>query len=748
MSDAQRERTQEKEAARDAGPVEHSSTHSDARGYASAPVGARLGRDPVTSDQDDDEHEAVSAGEPAGTGQGAGGGSDGHAGGIAYGSSEGGSSSAGTITVQVVGRTDVGLVREHNEDNYLLADLATGSRDPQTFHEVSPAGLLLAVCDGMGGAAAGEVASQMAVDTLYEMMRRSVPPPDRDGLARSLVRSVEEAGTRIFESARADRSRRGMGTTATVAGLMDRTLFVGQVGDSRAYVLRNGELKQITKDQSLVNQLIEAGQLTEDEAEAFEHSNIILQALGTTEAVSVDLTFLELRCGDRLLMCSDGLSGLVHGDKIREVLSELPSLDACCERLIELAKDGGGHDNITVLLAEFGGAALAQPQASDLVGYQQYPLPLDQDRKATSPLHSDMPTLAPPSLRAPPMEEPELGREVRSSQNASSSAGRLFLFALLIVGAAGAVYYWMAERERRAHRVEGQPAIAPVAVADEVVEHVEVSVHSDVEAGELVADGVSYGSSADGVWTLELLPGVHRLEARSGGSVVTYSIVTVRDGVPAQVELSLPEGASGASVDAGAAVLAPLPRESGNSRRRERNRADGGERRSRRHRESIIYNPATGTTSSTTASSQTPAPNAPVFPTSGTGASSATPSPVPGGAHGTGTPSTTAPTKSGTSSSAPAAAVPTKSGTSPGAPASAVSTKSGTSPSAPSTTAPTKSGTSPSAPATGTPAKSATPSSAPATASSRTSASTSPDAAVAAARVSPSQTTASPKRDQ
>jgi PPM family protein phosphatase len=632
MSDAQRERTQGKEAARDAGPVEHSNTHSDGRGYASAPVGARLGRDPVTSDQDDSQHDGVSAGQPASAGRAA--------------TSDdfelpgdGGPTSAGAITVQVVGRTDVGLVREHNEDNYLLADLATGSRDPATFHEVSPAGLLLAVCDGMGGAAAGEVASQMAVDTLYEMMRRSVPPADRDGLARSLVRSVEEAGTRIFESARADRSRRGMGTTATVAGLMDRTLFVGQVGDSRAYVLRNGELKQITKDQSLVNQLIEAGQLTEDEAEAFEHSNIILQALGTTEAVSVDLTFLELRCGDRLLMCSDGLSGLVHGDKIRETLSEIRALDVCCERLIELAKDGGGHDNVTVILAEFGGAGLAQPQPTDIVGYQQYPLPLDQDRKLASPLHSDMPTLAPPSMRAPAMEEPEPGRDIRSAQSASSSAGRLFLFAILIVGAAGAVYYWMAERERRAHRVDGQPAIAPVAAADEAVAHVELEVHSDVEAGELVADGVSYGSAADGSWKLELLPGAHRLEARSGGSLITYKIVTVSEGVPQKVELSLPEGASGVATDAGGTLLAAPARESSSSKRRERSsssRGDGGERRSRRHQE---REPGSSAPAAAASPTSAPAPLPLSSTTTAAGAKAGTPpvgssAAVPSRSHG------------------------------------------------------------------------------------------------------------------
>ncbi|MDB4986202.1 MAG: serine/threonine phosphatase PrpC, regulation of stationary phase, partial [Myxococcaceae bacterium] len=495
------------------------------------------------------------------------------------------------------GRTDVGLVREHNEDNYLLADLATGSRDPQTFKDVSSAGLVLSVCDGMGGAAAGEVASQMAVDTLYEMMRRSVPSADRDALARSLVRSVEEAGSRIFESARADRSRRGMGTTATVAALMDKTLFVGQVGDSRAYVIRSGELKQITKDQSLVNQLIEAGQLTEDEAEAFEHSNIILQALGTTEQVSVDLTFLELRQGDRLLMCSDGLSGLVHGDVIREVLNEISDLDACCERLIELAKAGGGHDNVTVILAEFTGEGLAPPQPTDLVGYQQYPLPLDGDRRPAAPIHSDMPTLAPPSLGAPPPDGLELGREPSSTASPGSSAGRLVLFALLIAGAAGAVYFWMAERDRPARHVDVHQAIVPTPAEEAAPTRVPVLVNTDVESGELIVDGESYGGATAGQWKLELAPGPHRLEARAGGSSITSSLVTVHEGQPATVALSMPAGASLLASDAGVAqpegVARPVKdKEPTRKRGHASSDASAAERRARRHREaSVIYTP-------------------------------------------------------------------------------------------------------------------------------------------------------------
>ncbi len=459
--------------------------------------------------------------------------------------------SGGAITVHVVGRSDVGLVREHNEDNYLLADLATGSREPSKFSEVPHAGLLFAVCDGMGGAAAGEVASQMAVDTIFEMMRRSVPSPDRDSFARSLVRSVEEAGTRIFEGARADRTRRGMGTTSTVAALMDKTLFVGQVGDSRAYVLRNGELKQVTKDQSLVNQLIEAGQLTEAEAEAFEHSNIILQALGTTDQVTVDLTFLELRRGDRLMMCSDGLSGLVHGDVIRDVMVEYRDLGACCERLIELAKAGGGHDNVTVILCEFGGEGLQAATPSDLAGYQQYPLPLSEDGRGMGS-DSTNPTLAPPTDRARGDGYDDFGDITGASRSASGSGARYIALGLVALLLAGAAWYFMmnAQKSSALPKVTANAA-APVVIAPEPPSRVEVVVRTDVEGAELIVDGESFGAGNEGRWVLDLPAGPHKLDARAGGSVVTTMLVTVREGIPATVLLSMPEGAALADDGAG-----------------------------------------------------------------------------------------------------------------------------------------------------------------------------------------------------
>src|SRR3954470_9254257 len=289
-----------------------------------------------------------------------------------------GESNSAGIRVRLFGRTDVGQIREHNEDNFLIADLTRGSRslmETDRIQGVAERGTALGGCDGMGGAAAGEVASQLAVDIIYEKLSQGDAPTNHDDLARRLVNAVEEAGGRIFNEARADRTRRGMGTTATVATLLDSRLFVAQVGDSRAYLLRNEGLVQVTRDQSLVNQLIEAGQLTEEEAETFEHNNIILQALGTAETVQVDLTYVDLARGDRLLLCSDGLSGMVRTDELREVLSSQRNSLEACKELTDRANRAGGHDNITVIVAEFDGPALASPTPDALISYQKYALP-------------------------------------------------------------------------------------------------------------------------------------------------------------------------------------------------------------------------------------------------------------------------------------------------------------------------------------------------------------------------------------
>ena len=282
---------------------------------------------------------------------------------------------AADIKVRLFGRTDVGQVREHNEDNFIVADLSKGSRglmESDRVQQVGDRGTLLGVCDGMGGAAAGEVASQLAVDIIHQKMSQGDSPKNHDDLAMRLVNAIEAAGLRIFSEAKLDRTRRGMGTTATIAAVMDDHLFLGQVGDSRAYILRGERLVQVTRDQSLVNQLIEAGQLTEEEAETFEHNNIILQALGTADTVQVDLTYVMLRREDTLLLCSDGLSGMVRNDEIREVLRTVDEPLEACKVLTERANQAGGHDNVTVVVAKFEGDGLKSAAKDDVEGLKYH----------------------------------------------------------------------------------------------------------------------------------------------------------------------------------------------------------------------------------------------------------------------------------------------------------------------------------------------------------------------------------------
>jgi serine/threonine protein phosphatase PrpC len=317
------------------------------------------------------------------------------------------------IRVRIFGRTDVGQVREHNEDNFLVADLTRGTRglmEADRTQIIGDRGAVFGVCDGMGGAAAGEVASQLAVDIIHQKMSQGDPPENHDDLAARLVRAIEAAGLRIFTEAKLDRTRRGMGTTSTIAALVDKHLFVGQVGDSRAYILRGERLVQVTRDQSLVTQLIEAGQLTEEEAETFEHNNIILQALGTSDTVQVDLTHVELRRGDALMLCSDGLSGMIRNDEIREILRSIDDPLESCKVLTDRANQAGGHDNITVVVAKFEGDGLegAAQEDIDRLRYEKYQLPSrSQDRGETLPEPRPVKdlTTAKISLR-PPRAEP------------------------------------------------------------------------------------------------------------------------------------------------------------------------------------------------------------------------------------------------------------------------------------------------------------------------------------------------------
>jgi protein phosphatase len=165
-----------------------------------------------------------------------------------------------------------------------------------------------------------------------------------------------------------------MGTTTTAVGVLGDRFFLSQVGDSRAYLIRQGQAVQLTKDQSLMQRLVEAGELTEEEAAKSERRNIILQALGPDARVKVDLTHQEARRGDTLVLCSDGLSGSVKKEEIAEIATRERDLQTACDRLIALANERGGPDNITVILARFDGEGLRPPEASAEVGHQVYPL--------------------------------------------------------------------------------------------------------------------------------------------------------------------------------------------------------------------------------------------------------------------------------------------------------------------------------------------------------------------------------------
>ena len=298
------------------------------------------------------------------------------------------------VQVSVFGKTDLGQTREHNEDTFLVADLSTGnaSLHPEVRrHEVGPRGSLFMVADGMGGAAAGELASAMAADLIYRHLATVWATDDDASPERFAFRmreAVELANQKIYSYAREHPEVRGMGTTVTAAGVDGHDLYLAQIGDSRAYLVRKGEAIQLTKDQSLMQRLVDAGELTEEEAEQSERRNIILQALGPDPRVKVDLTHQTLRRGDTLVLCSDGLSGLVRREEFSAMVRDHPELSNLCAALIDLANSRGGPDNITVVAAHFEGEGLPEPSETEGVGYSVYNLPetdVDEDEPAPTP---------------------------------------------------------------------------------------------------------------------------------------------------------------------------------------------------------------------------------------------------------------------------------------------------------------------------------------------------------------------------
>jgi serine/threonine protein phosphatase PrpC len=246
------------------------------------------------------------------------------------------------LAVEVAGQTDVGCVRANNEDNFGY-DLRYG---------------IFVVCDGMGGQAAGEVASKMGVDILLDYFRNEstateIPPANgQSGSAgaRSLVSAIQLANRTIYKAGQEQQGRGGMGSTIVAALVRGNSLAIGHVGDSRIYLVRQGAIQQLTQDHSLVMEQVRRGYITLEQAQKSEMQNIILRALGSEEAVEADVEDLVALPGDLLLMTSDGLTRHVSDEEILKILQEPGDLEHACSGLVQCAKDRGGDDNITCLL--------------------------------------------------------------------------------------------------------------------------------------------------------------------------------------------------------------------------------------------------------------------------------------------------------------------------------------------------------------------------------------------------------------
>lgn len=280
------------------------------------------------------------------------------------------------VSLRLASRTHVGLVRSNNEDSLVLGDLASG-RPSLTPGRMGPAGVLFGVCDGMGGAAAGEVASRMAASLILQHLARVEVGAEAGAFRDSLTSAVVRAGDSIRQNAAEHPSRKGMGTTCTVGAVRGGLLLVAQVGDSRAYLLRAGELRQLTTDQTWANEMLALGRVSPEQAAVMENGKAITQAVGTSDGLEVAVVALPLCHGDRILICSDGLSGMVSDEDIARVVAGAKDLELAADELVRLALEGGGRDNVTLVLCEFTGKSLALESPSE----PEYQLPLKRGRK-------------------------------------------------------------------------------------------------------------------------------------------------------------------------------------------------------------------------------------------------------------------------------------------------------------------------------------------------------------------------------
>ncbi len=287
--------------------------------------------------------------------------------------------------------TDTGRQRRDNEDSVY-------ARPP-----------VFVVADGMGGAQAGEVASQLAVEAFEQGLPEAGSPEER------LASRVQEANHRIYELSQADHEHRGMGTTLTAAYLDDDShLAIAHVGDSRAYLYRDGELTRLTQDHSLVGELVRRGKLTEEQAEEHPQRSIITRALGPDPSVEIDTWSYPVRDGDVLLLCSDGLTSMVTEEKIAEVLDAEGALQEAADRLIREANAAGGRDNITVVLARLEEVGNEVPDAPTIAGG-----PAPAEPASVPPASAPPAPVAPASVPPAPVAPAPVARDRRARRPAA-----------------------------------------------------------------------------------------------------------------------------------------------------------------------------------------------------------------------------------------------------------------------------------------------------------------------------------------
>jgi PPM family protein phosphatase len=361
------------------------------------------------------------------------------------------------MRIQVGVRTDVGRARERNEDSFLV-------QEP-----------LFVVADGMGGHRGGNVASSLAVEALAEM---ELP---QDGAPAALVEGIRRANLQVLERGEADRELRGMGTTMTTILAIDQKAHVAHVGDSRLYLLRaGGDLQQLTEDHTLVQRMVREGKLSPEEAEHHPQRSVITRALGVESDVDVDELTLDVHPGDRLLLCTDGLNGMLSRDRIEELLRGAPDPQAAADRLVEEANRAGGEDNITVIVLEM--VADDEPVAHEggtapIVGLAEASVVGQASSESTSGERDERATAAMPATRPTPPPRRHRGRRL-----ALWTAGLVVVIVAALVGVRLYV-----DRQWYVGESDGAVAIykgIPSTVLGVHLSHVEESTDLDAAAAE------------------------------------------------------------------------------------------------------------------------------------------------------------------------------------------------------------------------------------------------------------------------